>query len=104
MNIQLGLYGLAAFIRVDFLFFWEERHLISHCLNNLLINSIATGYHFSPDTHLHVLVLQGQEGNKVVNEVPVNEAAVPQSTWRSWGEKKIIKKIIGRSFSKLEPA
>lgn len=85
MNIQLGLYSLAAFIRVDFLLFWEESHLISHCLNDVLINNIATGYHFSPDAHLHMLVLQGQEGDKVVNEVPVNKAAVPQSTW---GEKQ----------------
>lgn len=86
MNIQLGLYSLAAFIRVDFLLFGEERHLISHCLNNLLIDGIATGCHFSPDAHLHVLVLQGQEGDKVVNEVPVDEAAVPQATCRRQGK------------------
>lgn len=97
MNIQLGLYSLAAFIRVDFLLFWEVRHLIGDCLSDLLIDSIATGYHFSPDAHLHVLVLQGQEGDKVVNEVPVDEAAVPQSAWRSWGKGK------SRAGSRDEP-
>lgn len=88
MNIQLGLYSLAAFIRVDFCFFWEVCHFVSHCLHNLLIDSMATGFHFSSDAHLHVLVLQGQEGNEVVDEVPVDEAAVPQSTCRRRGKKK----------------
>lgn len=34
-----------------------------------------------------MLVLQGQEGNKVIDEVPVDEAAVPQSTCRRRGRK-----------------
>lgn len=83
VDVQLGLYSLAAFIGVDPCFFWEVCHFICHCLNNLLIDFVPTGDHLSPHTHLHVLVLQGQEGNKVVNEVPVDEAAVPQSTYRS---------------------
>lgn len=79
--VQLGEHSLAALVREDLLLLGEERHLFSYLADNVLIHFIATGLHLNSEAHFQVLVLQGQEGDKIINEVPVNEAAVPEATW-----------------------
>lgn len=78
--VQLGEHSLAALVREDLLLLGEERHLFSYLIDYVLIFFIATGLHLNSDAHFQVLVLQGQEGDKIIYEVPVNEAAVPEAT------------------------
>lgn len=80
-EVHFGLYGLAAFVGVDPYIFWEEGHLVGHLLNHRFVHRVPAGLDFGSDTHFHVLVLQGEEGHKVVYEVSVNQAAVPEATW-----------------------
>lgn len=81
--VQLGEHSLAALVREDSLLLGEEGHLFGHFAYNVLIYFIATGLHLNSDAHFQVLILQGQEGDKIINEVPVNEAAVPEATWET---------------------
>lgn len=79
--VQLGEHSLAALVGEDSLLLGEEGHLFGHFAYNVLIYFIATGLHLNSDAHFQVLILQGQEGDKIINEVPVNKAAVPEATW-----------------------
>jgi hypothetical protein len=79
--VQLGEHSLAALVREDLLLLGEERHLFRYLADDVLIYFIASGLHLHSDAHFQVLVLQGQEGDKIIYEVPVNEAAVPEATW-----------------------
>lgn len=85
--VQLGEHSLAALVGEDSLLLGEERHLLGHSAYNVLIYFIAPGLHLNSDAHFQVLILQGQEGDKIINEVPVNEAAVPEATWEK--DKKV---------------
>lgn len=70
--IQLGEHRFAAFVRENSLFFGEKCHLLSHFAYNVLINLVASGLHFNSDAHFQVFVFQGEEGNKIINEISVN--------------------------------
>lgn len=80
IEIQLGLHSFTAFVRVNLLVLGEKGHLAGHLVDDLFVHWVAAGLHLSPDAHFDVLVLQGKERNKVINEVPVDQAAVPQAT------------------------
>lgn len=79
--VQLGVHRLAALVGEHPLLLGEEGHLFGDFADDVLVNLVATGLHLHPDAHLQVLVLQGQEGDKVINEVSVNQTAVPEATW-----------------------
>lgn len=70
--IQLGEHSFAAFVRENPLLFGEEGHLVGHSGYNVLIHVIASGLHFHADAHLQVFILEGEEGDEVVNEISVN--------------------------------
>lgn len=70
--IQLGEHSFAAFVRENSLLFGEECHLLSHSGYNVLINFIASGLHFRSDAHFQVFIFQGEEGDKIINEISVN--------------------------------
>lgn len=78
--IQLCIHSFTSFIWIDSLLSGEICHLVSDPAHNVLIHSVATGLNLNPDTHFHMFVFQRQERNKVVNEVSVNQGAVPKST------------------------
>lgn len=82
VEIQLGTHGLAAFVRIDPLVLREVRHFVGHLGRDLLVHRVTSGLHLHPDAHLDVPILQGQERDEVVNEVSVDQAAVPKATWK----------------------
>lgn len=83
LDIQPRLHSLAAPVGVDFFIFGEKRHFLCHSGDKVFVYGGTAGLHLCPHTHLHVRVLQGQEGDEVVDEVSVYQSAAPQATCKT---------------------
>lgn len=81
MEAQLGRHGFASFVRKQLIFFRGIRHLLGNPRCHLLILFKAPMSELRQDTLLHMAKLQWQEGDKVIYQVLLDEAAVPKATW-----------------------
>lgn len=83
--VQLGEHGFAALVREDPLLSGEEGHLVGHPGDEALVHVVAAGPHLHADAHFQVFVLQREERDKVVDEVSVDQAAVPEAACEGKG-------------------
>lgn len=80
--VQLALYRLAAFDSEHSFRFGEIDYITGHLVCHVLIRLQSFGFHLGHGTLDDVHVLQRQKWDKEVHQVLVNQACMPQATYR----------------------